>query len=149
MPAWANHNSGHTWSVILLPNGTQRIIWFESVNDLIAHKAPKIYRKVDILDENDILWKYRQKESIPVPFSSMNLEDVTADYGTELSDVAIDNLRPAKSKLLWLSVFDDFNWQPVAYGEVKGRKAVFRDVGRGIDESVRQNKPMYFSALAD
>ncbi len=66
-------------------------------------------------------------------FTVPNLRDVTAQY-LPVVDLEIPELFAVKPKTenLYLAVFDNANWIPVAWGERQGNGGVFRDVAAGV-----------------
>ena len=133
IPIWANRNSNHQWHSIIFPDGSSKDIGynFGGVNP-IGFKISKIYRKTNSIQREDILYKRKSDENIPPFFDRFNLIDVTTRYDFPVSDIEIDTDRDIDSKIMWLCTFNNFDWVPVAYTAINGKKAVFEGMGRGI-----------------
>lgn len=131
VPNWANRSSSHAWNAVILPNGEFEPIGIDSAGILeLNNKVPKIYRRRFSIDPNDVLYRYRDGESIPPFFSQYDLMDVTARYNLPVSNITVKNLKKEDTKIVWLSVFNNIRWVPVAYAQNKKGSAVFQDVAR-------------------
>ncbi len=132
-PVWANRSSGHVWNVLVLPNGHSREIGYNPDREnRMVYKPSKIYRQRFSPLREGMLYRLHKTDDVPDFFQGYRMEDVTAQYDMTVSDVAVNGLQRSNHKLAWLCTFDNFSWVPVAYAEVKGRKAMFRDMARGI-----------------
>ncbi len=132
VPAWGNRSSAHAWNSILLPAEASRGIGYQQIGKLeMQARLPKVYRRRYSIPRDDLLYRYRDEEPIPLYFREHDLQDVTAQY-IETSDVEVRGLKPSDSKLVWLSTFNNSAWVPVAYAQKRGSKALFEDMGRGV-----------------
>lgn len=133
IPSWANRRSGHVWNVLVLPGGHSREIGYNPDGEnKMVYKLPKIYRQRFSPMRNDPLFPLIGNIDIPDFFGECRMEDVTAQYDMPVSDVPVRDLHPSEHKVAWLCTFDNARWVPVAYAEVKGKKALFRDMARGV-----------------
>lgn len=134
VPAWSNRSGSHVWNTLLLPKGKIK-------GEKFSNNVSKIYRRSFEVQRDEILYKYRETESIPAFFSNFDLIDVTSQYNIPTSTITINNLKKTDSKLVWLSTFNNFNWVPVAYTKNENGQAVFKKMARGnvSDESKRTN----------
>ena len=131
--AWADRSSNHVWNNLILPNHHNKDLGYNSSgHNPISYRISKIYRKRFSLLRYDSLYTNRKKESVPEYFSNYNLIDVTYQYDMPLSDIHIKNLKPKGTNFAWLCTFDNTKWVPVAYSYIKNKKAIFKNMGRGL-----------------
>lgn len=129
-PQWAFRSQGHSWNVVLHSDG--RRLPFSGVCTVpgephnLNEKMPKAYRHT--YAANKELQQLNQEANfIPPLFQNVFMRDVTADY-IACRDVAVQ-LSEKTSGYVYLSVFNDKEWVPVAYCKAKGRKATFQKMG--------------------
>jgi hypothetical protein len=129
-PQWGAYFTGHSWNVIIDENGKSVpcSIWTKAGEWKIDERIdpPKVYRYVYSIDREKEKAIAKAKNFVPELFKK-NLQDVTAEY-VSVSDVELK----ARDNLMYLCVFDNRNWKPVAMGFKKRGKAVFRDAGRKV-----------------
>lgn len=83
--------------------------------------------------QDDRLTKKEKPENIPETFKKRNYKDVSSHYfETTDVEIKIPDYISRNSKFVWLSVFDVNGFIPVFWAEIKGDKAVFKDMGRDI-----------------
>lgn len=131
---WGDSPIGHSSPALLLPDGS--FIHFEEAGlpkNTLVRPMPKLFRKMYSVQDNTIVYKYRNKESIPTAFALHNLKDVTDKFPIYTRDIkiTIPEDRNTKNKILYLSTMAREGWVPVAYAEKKGRTALFRHMGTG------------------
>lgn len=121
---WGNRNMGHDFSAVLSREG-KFIDFLGGENDPGKNKfgvtPTKIYHRTFSLQEKSVLLGKVQK---------LNLIDVT-DYYTTTSDVSIEFTFPNSDKVkhTYLCVFDNKDWTPVEYAEIKNNSATFHSMG--------------------
>ena len=71
------------------------------------------------------------KEPKPELFQTPCMQDVSHLY-METSDVNVSLFPNVKSEYVYLSVFDNRDWQVIHFAKREGSKALFRKMGRGI-----------------
>ena len=73
------------------------------------------------------------KDSIPPLFQNPFIKDVTQQY-IKVSDIEVEWKKSSDSTplYLYLSVFNDLAWKPIAWSAVKENKASFQNMGRDI-----------------
>lgn len=123
-PAYPNRDSRHCWSVIvnnLQPNHISNL----STN---LNTLGKIYR---ITYSHNPKPSPRDGEYIPPFFLNPCYRDVTSSYNCT-EDITIKPKQPITTAYGYLCVFNDRNWEPVAYAGYKKGKFQFKDVGRGV-----------------
>lgn len=140
IPHWGNRSMGHSWAVMFvndtytLPFGLNEALGahFDERPELTL---PKVYRQTFARQEwlKDICTD--KSPYIPSTFKSQRFLDVTDTY-VETSDVTI-NIQDRKwvkdVKWLYLAVFDNHDWVPVAFSHITSElKASFPKVGRGV-----------------
>lgn len=134
-PQWAARASGHSWNVILPNDG--KCIPFSGVGSdpgephMADERMAKVYRRTyaknPVLEE---LVESEKEENLPEAFKAPFFKDVTSEY-MHCSDVAL-NIQNCKSKYAYLSVFDNRDWFPIAFGKVRNGKVLFKDMGRNV-----------------
>lgn len=139
-PQWGNRSLGHEWNVLLpredmpLPYGVNGTLGTQSY-DMRGDVVAKVYRRTYHRAAGNLFDAAAGKEPLPPLFQTPCIEDVTgsyADTSSLLVPLFPDSL-PAGRRHAYLAVFDNRNWQPIAWGIVRpGREAsaLFRAVGQ-------------------
>lgn len=122
VPAWGNRSLNHVWNVVMDKTGKfQDLGYTENGNNDILYKIPKIYRKTFTKDRGHL------------SYLNSNWKDVTNDYSMPNSKIILQKSNTHKKKKVFLCVFDNQTWVPIAVNSSKeSSKVVFRDIGRGI-----------------
>lgn len=147
VPHYANRKSGHDFNGVMDAFG--KFHDFEIGNPKIGdvvetrkrqnYVIPKIYRQSSIITENSLAILKDKNEKIPSDFSNPRMIDVTAQY-MPVSDLKVLlNKNPSETKYLYLCVFNNQTWVPVAWAVAQKSGTVFKDMGRGVTYV-----PMYF-----
>ena len=141
-PIWGYRNLGHDWNVLLDKDG--KTIPFDALGtnpgDALKQdeRMGKVFRHT-FAPNRDILDLIRSGGFVPIPFNSPFIKDVTSEY---LSTVDIDiELPRINNKYVYLALSNRYEWTPVDFSEVKGRKAHFKDVAPGNVYAVLAYKP--------
>lgn len=119
VPHWGNRSSSHAWNA-LYENG-----------QLIQFNGPELNpgtTKEEFIGVGRMLRK--RPKVLRRDYLSAGKTDVTAEY-VPTADLDIRG-RGEHSGTPWLMVFDNENWCSVAEGTWHGRRAVFRDMARGV-----------------
>ncbi len=132
-PQWPFREKGHSWNVVLANSG--KPIPFSGVESnpgephKLDEKMAKVYRNTYAV--NPDLEKLHQNERfVPQTFRTLCIKDVTSEYMVT-SDVEVEVDRENGS-YIYLAMFDNKAWNPVAFAEVRYRKALFRNLGRDV-----------------
>lgn len=136
-PQWTNRRLGHSWNVLLLNDG--RICDFGAIadedpgviNKRYERKA-KVYRKM--YAHNPDLIELQNKEQFPPEaFKSIFFKDVTDQYmkTTDIT-ISIELNKQLKNKYVYLAVFNNNDWVPIAYGKRSGGKVTFKNLGKNF-----------------
>jgi len=131
-PQWANRSLGHAWNVLLSDNGKE--IPFGGICDRLGelHKPyermAKVYRHTYKANP-ELLEMNASGEQLPSLFRNVFLRDVTEKY-MNCTDVEVPVA--TTNKYAYLLVFNNHDWIPVAFGEVRHGKAAFKNVGCGV-----------------
>lgn len=136
-PNWGNRSQGHTWNVIINPDGRSTPFFMGSVPGDTAHysysysKAKVFRRRFSI--NRDMAETFAHESTVPSLFRTLNIIDVTDEY----YDNPIDVVRPvpkmySDKKVAYICVFDNANWVPVYYGKIKNGKVKFTCMGPDI-----------------
>jgi len=134
IPAWGNRSSDHTLNSIINPDGSFEPICYYGDNRPYIfenHRLPKVYMKCFHERSDNLLFKYRETESIPQFFANFDMEDVTAKHDMPTIDIEIEGLNSKHSRIAWLCTFNNHEWVPIAYAEISNGKALFKDMGNG------------------
>ena len=137
VPQWASLHDKHFWNAILDTTGKAidlQIGWGRAPGKVdLREKVAKIFRKTFTIQRDEITYKRLGKEDIPPVFRTCDIYDVTAQYNIPVADVPVKvKNEPKDTKILYLCVSARQRWEPVAYAEIKGGKAVFKDVSTGV-----------------
>ena len=136
-PNWGNRSQGHTWNVIINPDGRSTPFFMGSVPGDTAHysysysKAKVFRRRFSI--NRDMAETFAHESAVPSLFRTLNIIDVTDEY----YDNPVDVVRPvpkmySNKKVAYICVFDNANWVPVYYGKIKNGKVKFTCMGPDI-----------------
>lgn len=135
VPNWGRKNNGHSFCSVIRPDGSPYV--FQGREDdgtevVFSDIPPKIYRRTFFEQKDNPIYRRRGKESIPDQFMDCRFKDVTVCHNVSCRDISLDIDYTPGNRLAYLAVFNPQGWVPVAYGEIKGRKAEFRNVGTDI-----------------
>ena len=140
VPQWGNRSMGHSWGVMFvndnytLPFGLNESLGahFDERPELTM---PKVYRHTFKIQSDLKEISEDSDPYIPQLFRNQKYIDVTDTY-VETSDVSLsvpDSKWLENVKWVYLAVFNNRDWIPVAYSKIgKDKKAVFEKMGRGI-----------------
>lgn len=160
IPGWANFNSQHFWYKIIdprhdtitalitneqAPRNTQHIIsassykitpvypGMPSYEQLVYLKTvSKVFRQCFNRQPQSLAAVNSNDETIPAFFESDRMLDVTDKY-LETTDLNLTiSEKSAGDKFVYLSCFDNKNWNIVAWATLNGNKAVFKKLGKNI-----------------
>lgn len=135
-PNWGNRSQGHSWSVIVTPDGKSTPFYMGCVPGDTAHYyhgyiKPKIFRHGYRLNR-EIAKDLKDEKSIPKLFHNAYFTDVTDEYYTT-TDVTRSVPSDLKDrKVAYICVFDNSKWVPVHYGNIRHGKVTFKLMGRNI-----------------
>lgn len=134
-PQWAARASGHSWNVILPNNG--KCIPFSGVGSdpgephMPDERMAKVYRQTYAINPAvEELIESEKEENLPKTFKTPFFKDVTSEY-MHCSDIVL-KIEKCKNKFVYLSVFNNRDWFPIAFSKIKNGKAVFKDMGRDV-----------------
>ena len=136
---WATRSAGHQWNALYTGNGRMEDYafgdWWDSIGyHLTAHhdKAAKIYRRT-YAKQPEIIAMQNRGEELPPLFGNPCIKDVTDNY-LNCTDITVcfTQQPPEKRQYAYLSNFDNRDWIPVHWGEIKFGKAVFTKMGKDI-----------------
>ncbi len=132
-PQWPNRSMGHTWNVLFDESGKEiPFMGGESApgypnrpGDVMA----KVFRKTYSY-QNESLFHIKRDEEVPDLFNTPFIKDVTCNYYNTVN-VELELVDKTKKRFAYLAVFDNSNWIPVQWGEVKNNKTVnFKALGK-------------------
>ncbi len=144
VPNWANRSMGHEWTAVVYPDNKFIPFTFDpdaypgmykvaGLDSMFKNKCPKVYRRTFAVQKSSLPFQIKRDEEIPLFFNDVFFKDVTNDY------VSVSNIEIVCNELSWsnqhhlyLCVFDNQNWQAVAWGNRKYNKILFKNVGRDV-----------------
>lgn len=135
-PHWGNRSNSHAWSVVILPDGKATPFYMGCAPADTAHyyhsyRKPKIFRHRFQLNEQ-YAKDLSHEEDVPSLFNAPKFTDVTDEY-YETTDVTRDvPAEYADRRIAYICVFDNRNWVPVFYGNIRDGKVTFTSMGRNI-----------------
>lgn len=121
-PAWPDYNGEHYWNCIFDPEVVQSL-----ENENLVYRAAKVYRHTYSHHPHPTP---DTCEYVPVMFRTPFIKDVTELYVQNTdADIRFNRHPEDHPEYLYLSLFKERRWQPVAWAPTKGRKASFRKLG--------------------
>jgi len=138
-PQWATRSCGHEWNALIdeknkpLAFGFGDYVVLGKHIEIVPDRIPaKIYR-VTFAKQLTSLAHISGKEEIPLKLASPCLKDVTKNYYQTI-DVPIKllSLPPNEHKFVYLSVFDNINWVPVAWSKINNGDVLFKNLNKNI-----------------
>lgn len=131
-PQWPFRSIGHTWN--FLYDNTKNNIPFEGISKTIGvyqkkdHIMGKVFRYTYKINR-EVEELIKQGEPMPQVFSSPLIEDVTKEH---LSTIDIERKVNTKDKNVYMAVFNNKEWEILAWGINKDGRALFKDIGKDI-----------------
>ncbi|SHE82091.1 hypothetical protein [Dysgonomonas macrotermitis] len=131
---WANRSQGHSWNVLILDD--HKNLPFDALSRgrlELAYKPAKIFRRTFSL--NFETFKGVDPNDIPGSFFVFDEYDVTHEYVTA-HDVSVpiqiesDEYKTKKHGIV--CVFDNREWRPVYWGEIKSGKMHFKNMSPDV-----------------
>ena len=135
-PHWGNRSQSHSWSVLIKPDGKSVPFYMgcapgDTAQYYHCYRKPKVFRHRFRLNR-EIATDLRDETEIPPLFINADFIDVTDEY---YAAVDIEREIPQKyenNKVVYVCVFDNREWVPVFYGNIRNHKVTFKSMGRGI-----------------
>ncbi|MDR0538382.1 MAG: discoidin domain-containing protein [Tannerellaceae bacterium] len=133
-PQWNTYSRPHSWNTLCASDRHYPFQGFDEITRKweITRKfnCPKIFRQLYSIQPNCPAAKYAGSP-LPGFMQQKNIKDVTSEY-VPASDIAISVSVPqsAIAKIPLLCVFNNSDWMPIHWGELKRNTATFTDMGR-------------------
>lgn len=134
IPQWGDRSMGHDISAVLNTSGK----WidflggeFNPGENIIRNKIPKAYIGHFALQKASLPFKVDSSYEIPAVLSNKRYQDITSSI-VPVTDVTINFSTEDKGKIGYLCVFNNQNWIPIDYAKIKNKRALFKNMGRGI-----------------
>ncbi len=124
IPHWPTRNGQHYWLTVIDPG-----LLYSNLSEVRNPKAAKVYRKT--YSRNPVPQPRNAREYIPELFRSPFNRDVSSHY-MKVTDIELDVNGKDDPRHVYLAVFNNLEWHPVAWAEVKRNKALFRDMGTDV-----------------
>lgn len=137
VPHWGRGNGGHLFNTVFDNNRTSHDFSGAEQNPdehLIRFKneIPKVYRATFGKQKESLAMRHGN-EDIPAFFKNAYIKDATANYSfIGAKDITIPLPDKTNREFAYLCVFDPNGWQPIAWGNIDGDKAVFKAIGPNI-----------------
>lgn len=136
-PQWPTRPHSHHWNVVLDNSGKNIPFMGAESNPGYPCKddyvVGKIYRYQYALQKQSLFWKNKMVgENVPENLNSPFIKDVTEEYTKGVTvTLNLKGKNIDKKHFAYLAAFDNQEWIPIAFAEIKDDKAVFENVGRG------------------
>lgn len=140
VPQWANRSGNHSWNALVFKNN---VFTFNAAEGSIGshkvefigvgrmkYKRAKVFRKTFAKNADGLYNVNNGAEEIPVTFKDAKFKDVTDQY-IPTSNVVIETDKHT-NRFAYLCVFDNRNWAPVHWGEIKSGEVSFDKMGRDV-----------------
>jgi hypothetical protein len=140
VPHWANRSGNHNWNALVFKNN---VYTFNAAEGSIGshkvefigvgrmkYKRAKVFRKTFAKNSDALYYVNYGEEEIPPLFQNTKFKDVTDQY-IPTSDVIIKTDKKT-NRFGYLCVFDNQDWVPVYWGEIKSKKVSFNKMGRDV-----------------
>ncbi|PLX14519.1 MAG: hypothetical protein C0598_01080 [Marinilabiliales bacterium] len=130
-PALANEYGSYYWTVVFSPLG-ERIELDNNTGELeynLQNSISKVYRRSFTHDTTSLFAIKKTEESTPPFLGHFNNIDVSNKYGFKALYTPSEN---TEKKYLYLAVYNDRNWRPVAWSVNNNYKFDFKDLAEEI-----------------
>ena len=136
-PQWANRHLGHEWNAII-SNGNavpfqiaDAVPYGEHLRAKSVDKMAKAYRRMYSRQKETLIMQ-TPKEEIPPLFRNSFLRDVS-EYYFNTTDILVDLIYPppTKKQYAYIMVFNNSEWAPIAWGEIKNGRVTFPKMNTG------------------
>jgi len=147
VPQWGNQHGSHEWTSFLMDSvchySSERSDFSMSGNidesqghhiDIQRSKnkeVPKIYRISFSVNPKSLALSHGQ-EPVPPFFMSPFIHDVTDLYINDCTDVELNVPSRISSRFVYLSIFNNQEWKPVAWAENRNHRATFIDMSPNV-----------------
>lgn len=135
-PYWANSGNNHAWNALLDKNDSVIIFMGGESNPgdySLGNKLAKVYRKTFSVQKQSLAENKDEWEKAPPYLGSNTIMDVTRDYVTTGSaKIDLESDIPDSTHFAYLSVFNSGEWKAIASQRIRGTKASFSRLGKGI-----------------
>jgi hypothetical protein len=136
---WASRSLGHEWNVLYTGKGRMEDYSFGSYWDTIGiqmkmydEKAAKMFRQTYAKQPDSPAMRNEKNETLPPTFQNPRIKDVTDSY-LDCKDITVSFTQsPKNRRYAYLCNFNNHDWIPVHWGEIKGGKAVFTKMGKDV-----------------
>jgi len=137
IPQWPNRSMSHYWNVLIDEKG--KIIRYHfrnkpgAVTIFEGFTKEKVFRSTYSINRQSLAIINNNREDIPKLFENMHFIDVTQEY-TKTSDVKVilDPKKADNRHFAYLTVFDNKDWVPIFWGEIKSNSVIFNKMGQNV-----------------
>jgi Transglutaminase-like superfamily./F5/8 type C domain. len=133
IPQWAEYRMGHSWASIIYQGKSidfaigEEALPGEHLNKF-NYGLTKVYRNTYKLQPTSLFIIAPDRNKLPRTFRNPKIIDVTKKF-IPVMDVFIENLSCPNNEYVYLSVFDNKNWIPIAWAKAEKNQTTFPDVG--------------------
>ena len=135
-PHWADSGNNHAWNAVLTPDG--KAIPFMGCesnpgNYNLRQRIAKVYRKMFAEQPSSLGNQLREDEKAPAWLRGKSYLDVTDDYvSTTDITVSVDSIATPPQRFLYLAVFNNGNWEAIAWSKLEDGEAEFKNMGMDL-----------------
>lgn len=133
---WPHRNGGHYWNTLLSDNGLNipftgaggdpGMAFYPDSPMGKVYRMTYAYQKESLPELNDIY-----DENIPLVLNNSFMKDVTDEY-CKTVDIKLSDNKNKENNIMYLSVFDNQNWVPIAFTTKVKDTVIFHKVGIGV-----------------
>ncbi|MCF7912246.1 MAG: transglutaminase-like domain-containing protein [Candidatus Cloacimonetes bacterium] len=132
-PYWADSGNNHAWNAVLTPAG-EAIPFMGCESNPgdygLRQRIAKVYRKMFSEQASSLGSQLQVNEKAPGWLRGKSYIDVTDSYvPTANIAVVVDSLPTSPPRFLYLAVFNDGNWEAIAWSQLENGKAEFKNIG--------------------
>lgn len=134
-PQWPDRVYGHSWCSVYSTRGISEMFNPFASNPRYPHyiyaRYAKIFRQTYKINE-ELYEMLSGGIEIPSQIHHLCMQDVTHEY-EQTSDLRIRLFPEFRSEdYVYIATFDNNDWCPVYWGKVRGKDAVFKNMGRDV-----------------
>ena len=134
VPQWSNYPHGHGWAAIMI-DGVPHDYMLGEGSYLKEHMrkfsnvVSKVFRQTYALQPTSLYMTAKDRRNIPPTMSNPRMYDVTEQYMPTI-DIELKDLREVEDQeYVYLTVFDNKDWNAIDWAEINGDEVKFDKVG--------------------
>ena len=139
IPQWPTRSLGHDFNVVMDKKGKPIMFGASDENPGFCRFAEvpkgKVYRRTIEKDKESLVLKRHEQEVIPTLFENPYFKDVTDEYVRSFN-ISVPLIKTESStdqyKHAYICVFDNKEWVPVHWGDIRDDKVIFSKMESNI-----------------